>query len=82
MPPVPFDGPVPGWSPGGSYGHSRLLSCSFGLWPVHLVPADGSFGLRDTCNSVPGKRRARRRSAASAARPALLRIAAARMWRS
>ena len=47
MPPVPFDGPVPGLSPGGSYGHSRLLSCSFGLWPVYLVPADGSAcGIR------------------------------------
>jgi hypothetical protein len=42
MPPVPFDGPVPELSPGGSYGLSRLLSCSFGLWPVHLVPADRS----------------------------------------
>jgi hypothetical protein len=39
---VPFDAPVPEWSPGGSYGHSRLLSCSFVLWPAHLVPGDGS----------------------------------------
>jgi hypothetical protein len=39
---VLFDGPVPGWSPGGSDGHSRLLSCSFVRRPVHLVPGDGS----------------------------------------
>jgi hypothetical protein len=45
---VPFDAPVPGWSPGGSYGHSRLFSCLFVLWPVHLVPGDGSL------NGTPG----------------------------
>jgi len=39
---VPFDAPVPGWPPGGSYGHSRLHSCSFVLWPTHLLPGDGS----------------------------------------
>ena len=42
MPLVPHDAPVPEWSPGGSYGHPRLLSYLFALWPVHLVPDDGS----------------------------------------
>ena len=40
---VPFDAPVPGWSPGGS---SRVtpgyLACSFVLWSVHLVPGGHS----------------------------------------
>src|ERR1035441_987321 len=38
----PFDARVPEWSPGGSYGHPRHISCSFVLWPVHLVPGQRS----------------------------------------
>jgi len=51
MPLVPFDAPVPEWPPGGSYGHSRLLSWSLVLWPVHLVPGERSLGSRGGRNT-------------------------------
>ena len=35
---VPVDGPVPGRPPGGSYGHSRLLSYSCVLCPSTWCP--------------------------------------------
>jgi hypothetical protein len=60
---VLFDAPVPGWSPGGSYGHPRLLSCSFVMWQVHLLPGGGSaYGTRGAtwflrCRWFPGEQR-------------------------
>jgi len=73
-------GPFRFSAPTGSCG---ILPCSCHVnGPLGVSSSRPVFRLRDTCYSVPGKRRARRRSAASAARRALLRIATARMWRS
>jgi hypothetical protein len=42
---IPVDAPVPKLSTGGSYGHSRLHTCSCVHQPVHLLSGDGSaFG--------------------------------------
>jgi hypothetical protein len=55
MPLVPFDAPVPEWSPGGSYGHLRY-------GPGHETltgpgRARSTFGLRDGLLTPVGRSR-------------------------
>ena len=42
---VPFDAPVPGWSPGGSYGDPGIspahLSCGRSTWFPVAIPLAG-----------------------------------------
>jgi hypothetical protein len=53
---VLFDGPVPGRPPGGSYGHSRLLSYSCVLCPSTWCPVTVRLTRRPGA-SIGGRQR-------------------------